>query len=162
MKELQINCPKGYQIDQDKSDLTKGIVYFKEVGESYDDVAKRLFKGQTWYYINSNGEITNIFGIAGRNFPNNSLTREQLESFLELNKLCNVAKYLNGDWLPDWGDIREWKYSVYYDYKSNTLDVDRTDSCSYSEIYFKSKELANQAIAILGEDSIRKALTLNH
>ena len=111
MKTLNINCPEGYEINQEKSDLSKGIIEFKEIKKviSYEDVANKLF-GIFNYYIGADGSIEKddeeIY------YPNCAKTRDQLQSILSLNKLCNVAKYLNGDWLPDFSSNKQEKYSI--------------------------------------------------
>lgn len=168
MKKLEINIPEGHEIDLDKSNLSKGIVFFKEVKRTltYEGIANKLFSKKT-YWITDYGQI-NINQEGLENYftcynSNNADSREQLESILALNKLCNVAKYLNGDWLP-----RSHPDYVYYiQLGSEYSKISKTTSfgtgmCLSSIVYFKTKELAQQAIEILGEKEIRKALTLNH
>lgn len=67
----------------------------------------------------------------------------------------NVAKYLNGDWQPDWNNRSEIKYyiSLY-----GGINIYRTTDFHCLDIYFKSKELAEQAVGILGKETIRLAL----
>ena len=125
---------------------------------SYKDVANELFK-DGGYYTDSIG-IDNSISIKTTDL-NNSTTREQLEAILELNKLANVAKYLNKDWLPDWRDTNEFKYHHYNEFNTS-VKISYNQSRNQSKVYFKTKELAEQAIEILGEDSINKALTLNY
>lgn len=68
----------------------------------------------------------------------------------------NTAKYLNGDWKPDWNDAYEDKFYIYYAF--GNLNFVSKQRANYGGIYFKSKELAQQAIEILGEDEVKKAL----
>ena len=72
----------------------------------------------------------------------------------------NVAKYLNGDWQPDWNnkDGYEYKYYLFIDYPSNKIKIEHLVSCCPNDIYFKSEEFAQQAVDILGEETIRLAL----
>lgn len=51
MNKLQINPPEGYEIDQDKSNLSKGIIYFKECVKTltYENVANTLFKNKSFF-----------------------------------------------------------------------------------------------------------------
>ena len=167
MKHLTITSPARHEIDLDKSNLSTGEIYFKEVKKTitYNDVAAKLLIGNRIYYINVFGDVESTTG--GKNTSmdsNNSTTREQLEAILNLNKLCNVAKYLNGDWLPICvkdGNINI-KYYISMDSINLKLEVYSTQIYRESVVYFKTEELAKQAIEILGEDEIRKALTLNH
>lgn len=159
MKTLNINCPEGYTIDQDKSDLVKGIVHFKKCKkiETYEEVAKILLKHK-YYYICNTGIINNISGnLLEYHHPNNSTTRGQLESILALNKLCNVAKYLNNGWLPSFDKVK-----YYIIANKDILMISPYNNIMGSHVYFKSEKLAQQAIDILGEDVIKQALILNH
>lgn len=166
MKTITIEAPKGHEIDLELSNLKEGKIVFKEVKVNlvYENIANELFKGKSSYYICGNGAITTYESTPTN--PNNSMTRVQLESILALNKLCNVAKYLNGDWLPDKGrNGNNWFLLLQYEDMQGmyqTLTVGRHGTVQHSCVYFKTKELAKQAIEILGEKEIRKALTLNH
>lgn len=159
---LQFVYP-GHKIDTEKSDLTKGIVYFKEIKKSltYKDITKELFYEKNVFYITDSKEnkISTYKVIHSYHHINNSLSSEQLESILALNMLCNVAKYLNGDWLPKLVDC--YKHYIKID-TNNELFIGYSNQTMSSEVYFKSKELAQQAIDILGKETIIKALTLNH
>ena len=70
----------------------------------------------------------------------------------------NVAKYLNGDWEPNFTNRNQNKWYIYYDFEDLKLDTGICVYYRYSVIYFKSEELARQAIEILGEDEVKKAL----
>jgi hypothetical protein len=162
MKDIKIEVPKGFNIDSESSDLSKGIIKFKPCSESYKDVAIKLFEGKDIYCSDGDGDILDFTSTEyDCVFPNNSVSKGQIESILALNKLCNVAKYLNEGWLPDFNDS-DSKWELCIDYRSDTLVA--TDVCftRYSTPYFKTKELAEKAIEILGKDEVVKALTLNH
>jgi hypothetical protein len=164
MKTLNIEVPEGYEIDKDKSTFER--IVFKEVKEklSYEDISNKLFIDIT-YYINTEGDIPYFYGNSSTPI-NQATTREQLESILALNKLCNVAKYLNGDWLPDKKRYdTKWFIAIQFEDKksdSSSLSINKHETVMYSCVYFKEKRLAQQAIDTLGEEEIRKALTLNH
>jgi hypothetical protein len=163
-KQLQINAPKGYEIDLDKSDLSKSVIYFKECKKvlSYEDVAKELFNNvKNQPYISGQSDIIIKTSSWDKYCHNPTIGNQaQLESILALNKLCNVAKYLNGDWLPDWENEDDEKASI--SYMDEEIEIIESYLLQTSEVYFKSKKLAQQAIEILGKEEIRKALTLNH
>jgi hypothetical protein len=155
-KEIKIVPPEGYEIDTKKSTFEK--IVFKEVKTKLDYIEDILP-----YLIEKYKDFCDMnWGVLGVSSKN------QLESILALNKLCNVAKYLNGDWLPS--EKRGWGgwcivlinskfdgtfFSITQLYLKNTFS-----QCSV--VYFKTEDLAKQAISILGEEEIRKALTLNH
>lgn len=165
-KEIKIEVPEGYEIDKDRSTFER--IVFKEVKKAvtYKDIAASIIKHKESFWISSNGSIIGSKSIDSPEEPNNSSTKEQLESILALNKLCNVAKYLNGDWLPERsrGSYIKWFIGINYESlggPESTLTIGKHNTVQYSIVYFKTKELAQQAITILGEEEIRKALTLN-
>lgn len=79
-----------------------------------------------------------------------------------INKLMIVAKYLNDGWQPDWNNMNELKYFISYSNKQNSLYIDAVYSNQPNNVFFKSIELANKAIEILGEKTIRLALCTNY
>lgn len=75
--------------------------------------------------------------------------------------LMNVAKYLNEGWQPDWKNRNEDKVFIYIDYIDKSMKFGRSSIHQSSEVYFKSEELAQQAIDILGE-TIKLALCTDY
>jgi len=166
MKNLKINCPDGYIVDQEKSDLEKGIIEFKKIEQITHASIVRNFWAENrepCWYITPNGKLDTKDSIHLKGDDGNfSTTNSQLISILALNKLCNVAKYLNGDWLPDWNDDGVCKVYIQINHQRDALSINMNSFIQPGHIYFKSEELAKQAIEILGEEEIRDALTLNH
>ena len=139
-KELKIEAPEGYEVDWDNS--SNNVIRFKPIKKTitYEDIVKKLYPGKC-YYIN-----------------NNHTSERQISQLLYLNKLMNVAKYLNGDWEPDFTDRGQKKWYIDYNYEDSMLDTNFTYTYKHSSVHFKSEELARQAIEILGEDEVKKAL----
>ena len=156
MKEMKIIPPEGYEIDKDKSTFEK--IVFKKVEErlTYEKIADKLFKNKDHYYIEEDGTIVET--SIGCQCPNNAPTSRQLEKLLALNKLMNVAYYLNDGWEPDWNNSAERKYFIYYISTHKIFKIDSNISINYGIVYFKSRELAEQAIKILGEETVKLAL----
>lgn len=155
-KELQIIAPEGYEIDKEKSSFEK--IVFKKVEEklTYEKIANKLFKDKDHYYIDEDGTI--ILASTGCQCPNNAPTKQQLNRLLALNKLMNVAYYLNDGWEPNWNNNIERKYFIYYVSIDKIFKIEYNTIVNYGIVYFKSKELAEQAIEILGEETIKLAL----
>lgn len=155
-KNLQIIPPEGYEIDKENSTLEK--IVFKKVEEklTYEKIADKLFQYESHYYIDENGHI--MLTSAGWQCLNVTPTPQQLNRVLALNKLMNVAYYLNNDWKPNWNNNIERKYFIYYDSKDKTFIIDYTTYFNCGIVYFESEELAKQAIEILGEETIKLAL----
>jgi hypothetical protein len=132
---------------------------------SYKDIADSFFKGKRTYYIDSNGGIDTFIPSTdnkGVNFSNNG-THKQLEGLLALNKLQNVARYLNQDHVFDWNDSNENKWFIKYSNDDDRLGINFIFyNMQTSTPYFKTKELAKQAIQILGEEEVIKAITWSY
>lgn len=157
-QSLEFKIPEGYVFDKDNS--TENVIRFKPVKKKikYHNIAEKLFLNKITYFINVNGEVGSYMLTGNPSRANNATSRRQLEQLLALNKLMNVAKYLNGDWEPDWKNKYEDKYCIGYDYSLLTLHVFRwTTTCNVGT-WFKSIQLAKQAIEILGEEEVKKAL----
>ncbi len=156
-KEIKITPPTGYTIYEENS--TFECVKSKKKQLTYEDIAEKLFYcSNKRYFISPDGDIYNWMGGFDIYDPNNAISEKQLEKLLAINKLMNVAKYLNNDWKPDWSNEREIKYFIFIN-SHNALLIDDNISCNRGIVYFRKRELAQQAINILGEDTIRLALS---
>ena len=165
MKELNIEAPEGYEIDNEKSDLSKGIVRFKQVNKklTYDDVCKNLLLDRTQFWITSEEIIRQHDGpwAIGEFTGNEAKTKKQLEALLALNKLKNVANYLNDGWKPNWDSGMEdkWRHVMTPTYDSNKIIFQCVTNINNGLPVFKTVDLAKQAIEVLGENTIRLALS---
>ena len=158
-KEFKIEIPEGYEIDEENS--TFECIKFKKKELTYQDIGKRFFCTGDGYtiYIDNDGSIKRCKkGPYGGTNPNNCTSEKQAEKLLAINKLMNVAKYLNDGWKPDWSTAVEKKYYIVV---SNNFSDNSKIIILYnyannnSSVYFKTEELAKEAIRILGEDTIR-------
>jgi hypothetical protein len=154
-KEIKITVPEGYEIDKENS--TFECIKFKKKGRTYLNVHKALFGDGNYYYISVGGNIVRGENSSVGEFSHLAKHSSQLEQILALNKLMNVAKYLNAGWKPDWSiSIRKWY--IYYNHDVKSLMVECNQVHQHSFVYFQSKELAKQAIEILGEEEVKLAL----
>lgn len=159
-KELKIEAPEGYEVDWDNS--SNNVIRFKPIKKkiTYQDVKEKLFpESKASYYFGKEGGIIQTFSIkySSRELLL-STSQQQLQQIRALNKLMNVAKYLNGDWKPDFTNRGYYKYYISYDSSLKKLAVWFKNYINDGSVYFKSEELAHQAIEILGENEIKKAL----
>lgn len=152
---MKITPPEGYEIDKEKSTFEK--IVFKKTEEklTYEEIMSKLSAHQHNYYIGVDGNIKKSF--TGWRCPNTAPTEHQLKKLLAINKLMTVAYYLNDGWEPDWENQNDSKYSLAYDSFDHKI-VALIFELNYVFVYFKSKELAQQAIEILGEETIKFAL----
>ena len=157
-KTIEFTIPEGYVFDKDNS--TENVLRFKPIKKKikYHNIAEKLFLNKITYFINVNGEVGSYMLMGNPSRANNATSRQQLEQLLALNKLMNVAKYLNGDWEPDWNDRHQHKWFIFYDHQLSGLYLAIHYTQRFASVYFKSEELALQAIEILGEEEVKKAL----
>lgn len=150
--ELTIEIPDGKIVDWDESKKQNKIV-LKDKQLTYADVCKKLFDKE-YYLIGGDGVIRAANYAHSIQDINNAPTVHQLECLLAKNKLANVAKCLNDGWKPS-GYIFGWFICAC----GEELEIrDRNDYKFNNNIIFKSKELAQQAIEILGEETVKLAL----
>ena len=148
--ELTIEMPEGKIVDWEESKKQNKIV-LKDKQLTYEDICNKL-----------QGTIDiNLFITPSR--VGNVLVADvhHLECLLAKNYLATVAKYLNDGWKPDIGD--QVFYLTCYGEFRNKLYV-----CEYcfgtkigaieNLIVFKSQDAAQQAIEILGEETVKLAL----
>lgn len=157
-KEIKIQVPEGYEIDKENS--TFECIKFKPKKLTYNDVAKLLFKGNPAYYINPWGDIQLVdLSTADSQCadPTHCIIKNQARKLLALNKLINVAKYLNGDWKPSFNYDSQLKYFI--NTNNNKVTIESWIALNWGTPCFKTKELAKQAIEILGEETIKLALS---
>lgn len=156
-KEIKITVPEGYEIDKEKS--TFECIKFKKKVLTYDEVAMALFDGRPTYFTSKYGQIECVSECEQVHIPdpNNASSVEQLAQILALNKLMNVATYLNTKVL-DCGDENSSKFAIGYSHRYKQLSPYPTTSLHCSHVYFNSIELARQAIDILGEHVVKTAL----
>ena len=120
--------------------------------ESYSDILNHLL---------SNGITEQMIGLR-------FFSVQQAGRLKAIHQLMNVAKYLNGDWIPDWKDSNQFKYSIYLDYfypehpGKGFIKISRNSIFDLGCVYFKSEELAKRAIEILGEEKIREIFATNY
>lgn len=152
-KEIKIIPPEGYVIDEENS--TFECIKFKHDKDhlTYDDIAEKLFP-KDGFYVNPCPKNIKCHHL------NNYASYKQNLRLSVISKLMNVAKYLNGDWKPDWNNNTEDKW--FLGIKDNKIYTDSIITYNSGLVYFKTKELAQKAIKILGEDVIHLALSTDY
>lgn len=139
-KEVKIQVPEGYVIDKENS--TFECIKFKKDTVTLMDIVNKY---------------DNEFGIPVKVL---ATSNAHMCKIIAINSLMIVAKYLNYGWIPD---FRYGKSNYFLSIDSEgTLQINSSHYYNDSLEYFKSEELAQQAIDILGEDTIRVALSVNY
>ena len=93
-KEIKINIPEGYEIDEENS--TFKCIKFKPIKKelTYEDVAEELFS-KNMFTSDIKGKIFWISSSGAKLDKNNTTNRKQLERLFALNQLLNIAEYYN-------------------------------------------------------------------
>lgn len=118
---------------------------------TYYDILRELYMGKTAYWIYD--KCIESGKQSSYNFDDavNCTSVAQAKRMVAFNKLQNIAKYLNGDWKPNFdGDHGNWNICK----DGDTLLATYTRNVNKANVYFKSKDLALEAIRLMGEESL--------
>lgn len=157
-KEIKITVPDGYEIDKENSTL-ECIKFKKKEKLTYEAVCDALFYNKDVYFISDTGNIEHTDSMCAGHIcaSNNATSKRQLEQLLAINKLMNVAAYLNEKPL-DWNNEAQIKWGICYIRDTDEL----RNKCNWitreALVYFDSEEHAKQAVEILGKDVVKLAL----
>ena len=117
---------------------------------TYDDICKKLFFNKTAYWVcGKNIEE----GVIRESYNDSDICTSvaQVKRVVAFNKLQNIAKYLNKGWKPDFCNTeKKWAIIKYVEGFSPKYIRMTNDA----NVYFKSKDLANEAIRLMGEESL--------
>ena len=119
---------------------------------TYDDVIKELYFDKTAYWFRGKDDI----GEGKQNYKSyedavNSTTPAQAKRYAAFNKLQNIAKYLNKGWKPNFRSIEE-KWAIIKDEEGFSAKYNQI--VNDASVYFKNAELTNEAIRLMGKDSL--------
>lgn len=119
---------------------------------TYDDILKELYLNKTAYWACGEKAIAQrIQRSIGHKDSVNCTSEAQARRMAAFNKLQNIAKYLNKGWKPKFGwDNENWaivkdEEGLVPRYNQRTND---------GSVYFKSEDLVNEAIRLMGEESL--------
>lgn len=118
---------------------------------TYDDVLKELYLDKSAYWVGSINISHAKIGKCSYNDINNCASEAQCKRMVAFNKLQNIAKYLNKGWKPDFRR-HEKKWAITKDEESFYPLYNQ--SMNDASVYFKNEDLANEAIRIMGEESL--------
>lgn len=118
---------------------------------TYDDICKELFLNKKTFWISSKIIEADVLRYCSYKDINNCTSRAQAKRLVAFNKLQNIAKYLNKGWKPDFRS-HEKKWSIVNDGESYSSVCVMT--INDANVYFKSEDLALEAIRLMGEESL--------
>lgn len=127
LNDLHVECPKGYSIDVERSDLSKGIIKFKNDNITFEDI-----------YKDDNTDYATNLIILSENKLFNKLSC--------IAKLMDIANYYNKGWKPDFNNDKESKYYIGFSKRLNKYNINMSILCTDTFVYFKNKEDAQAVI----------------
>jgi len=136
-KSIEVEIPKGYEIDKELSTFTKIVFKERKLPETWKEL--KVVKG---WYINNDAETVKvkkgepIYYSSKKLFP----TLELAEASLALSQLLQLRERYNDGWKPNWVNHNE-KYCIHV--YENRLETEISYS-SNTVFAFKTKELCNE------------------
>ena len=118
---------------------------------TYDDICKELFLKKTVYWAANKDINSCVTNEHNYNDIDNCTSIAQAKRLAAFNKLQNIAKYLNDGWKPKFYENQK-NWNIIKD--NDTFTARFTRLISKACVYFKSEYLANEAIRIMGEESL--------
>lgn len=117
---------------------------------TYDDICKALFFNNKIYWAYKDGIDSDMASPSNYKDNDNCTSEAQVKRMVAFNKLMNIAKYLNGDWKPNFRDnSKKWSIRKYMCYGTQC-----SSALNEGNVYFKSAELADEAIRLMGKESL--------
>lgn len=118
---------------------------------TYDDICKELFLHKRTYWVYDKKIENNVSGYITYNDLSNCTSTAQAKRLAAFNKLQNIAKYLNGDWKPNFDGIYQ-NWNIIKD--NDTFTAMFTTTISKACVYFKNEYLTKEAIRLMGKESL--------
>jgi len=119
--------------------------------KTFDQIMKELFYNKTAWFVDMFGKIKSNKTTLYLD-RNNCTSNKHIEKWLCINDLMNIAHGLNESWEPNWNNDTEFKFYIVS--TGQDFEVMKTNSISQSFVYFKTEDLAKEAIRILGIEKL--------
>ena len=158
----EIPIPDGYQIfiSEDGKPMIRKKIEGDENKPSdaeegkpitYDDICKDLFLNKDAWFLNHDTIDSWVQTLSNFRDLDNCTSKAQAKRMIAFNKLQNIAKYLNDGWKPVFdGKNQNWNIC-----KENDIFIAMHTRClNKACVYFKSEDITNEAIRLMGEESL--------
>jgi hypothetical protein len=141
MKTFNIEIPDGYEIDQQNSEFTKGLVVFKKIELNLPKHWREL-ENISGYYV---GDCCHIehegYTKTYINNKNMFVTEEQANASIALAQLSQLREVYRQGWVPDWNIMKNNKWCI--NFHENKAVVGIWGS-THHFLSFQSREIAEQ------------------
>lgn len=119
---------------------------------TYDDILKELYLNKTAYWACGENAIAQRKQRSREHKDCvNCTSKAQARRMAAFNKLQNIAKYLNDGWCPDFCNY-EKKWAIVKE--GGDFYPKYNQMVSDASVYFKNEDLTNEAIRLMGEESL--------
>lgn len=160
----EIPIPDGYQIfiSEDGKPMIRKKIEGDEVNKTpddkegkpitYYDICKKLFCNNKVYWAYKDDIESGIAIPSDYKDVYNCTSEAQVKRLIAFNKLQNIAEYLNDGWKPDFkAGTHNW-YIIKR--RNGGFKAMFTFSENDGIVYFKSQYVTNEAIRLMGEESL--------
>ena len=137
MKHFEVEIPKGYEIDQEKSTFEK--IVFKPVDPK--PTWKDFGRVSGWYIRSDSEVVRSDYVTAGDLNKNTWPSKGEAEAALALSQLCQWRDKYNEGWKPDWSDSNQHKHVIVVDRDRITIGINLSTSCPLA---FETRKLRNE------------------
>ena len=140
MTQINIEIPEGYEIDLEKSDLTKGVVAVKKIATQLPKTWEELNEIKGWY-CKSNSKVDmarSIYLVA--EYKSTFVTQEQAEASIALAQLSQLREVYRQGWRPDWLENKGKWCLLFY---CNRIVIERWVS-NHQFLSFQTEEIAKE------------------
>ena len=118
---------------------------------TYDNICKKLFCNNKIYWAYKDGVDSDMASPSNYKDVDNCTSEAQVKRLIAFNKLQNIAKYLNGDWKPDFCcSEKKWSISEKFGNFEPAFSVTENGA----KVYFISEYATKEAIRLMGKDSL--------
>lgn len=148
-KETRITAPDGCEIE--KVEIVDGaaVVTFREkerkLPKSWEEFCRMYPIKKDECYIYEDGKIYDRLAGDVRELVADTSTlpdHATAEAVLALSQLIQLRNCYNGDWVPDWKDCNEEKYTI--EFNEGRICPFERQIISSSPLYFKTEELRDE------------------
>ena len=149
-------------IKMNKLDRIKNLE--NELAELKADIVEEEKVKKEWNPKGNNYILTNTGGIVqqesvercvnyGVTFETSYQAQQAAIAYRRYHRLYRLALELNDGWVPDWDDNDQYKWCIRYNRLLDSLFADYSYwTYGVLDIIFETKELAQKAIDILGDE----------
>ena len=159
----EIPIPDGYQIfiSEDGKPMIRKKIEGDVVNKTpdaaegkpitYYDICKKLFCNNKVYWAYKDDIESGMASSLNYKDVDNCTSEAQVKRLIAFNKLQNIAKYLNDGWKPNFRSTEE-KWAIVKDEEGFSAQYNQI--VNDASVYFKNEDLTNQAIRLMGEESL--------